>query len=97
MCRVFGVSFGGEGGRSAALVLGECRAEGARRIFEPQGERALSCGLPPSSRERLRGFGSGSHLDPVGPCGAPSCKDPGELRRESGVHLLVCLFVCLRT
>lgn len=76
-------------------MLGECRAEGARRIFEPQGERALSCGLPPSSRERLRGFGSGSHLDPVGPCGAPSCKDPGELRDESQGFTYVCVFVCL--
>lgn len=80
-------------------MLGECRAEGARRIFEPQGERALSCGLPPSSRERLRGFGSGSHLDPVGPCGAlwgPFLQRPWRTeRRESGVHLRVCVFVCL--
>lgn len=42
-CSVFRGSFGGEGGE----VLGECGAKGARRIFEPQGERVLSCGHPP--------------------------------------------------
>lgn len=74
-CSEFAVSLGGgvDMGRGCP---GEFGSEGARRIFEPQGKRELSCGYPLHllpSWERLRGFGSGgSHLDPVGPLPAKS-------------------------
>lgn len=64
-----------------------CRAD----IWTPGGSECSPVGIPLPSRERLRGFVSGTHLDPVGPCGAPSCKDPGELRGQSWG--LTCLFV----
>ena len=71
----------------------ESRAPGG--YLSPRGSDCSPVGSPPpSSRERLRGFGLGSHLDPVGPCGAPSCKVPGELREES--QGLTCLFIWLR-
>lgn len=77
MLLFIGVSFGVRDGGSAALVLGECGAEGARRIFEPQGERVLSCGQPPSSGERLRDLDQGptwTLWGPVGPLPAKTLR-----------------------
>ncbi|KAJ4948829.1 hypothetical protein JOQ06_020352, partial [Pogonophryne albipinna] len=46
---------------------GECGAKGARRIFEPRGRESSPVGLPPPLQGEAEGFGSGSHLHPVGP------------------------------
>lgn len=74
--------FGGEGGREQCCpCVGWMWSQGRQAdIWAPGGVSALLWASPLPYWERLRGFGLGV---PPGPCGAPSCKDPGELSGES--------------
>lgn len=97
-----------EGGREGAAlpwcwVNVEPRAPGG--YLSPRGSECSPVGIPPPP---LQGEAEGIWIGvppgpcgtlwgPVGPCGAPSCKDPGELSdgvRGSPVCLFMQLFAC---